>query len=141
MWETIGGLLVGVATVYFGNLVTRGGPAARAIDAARRELEVAELLDDGDELADRLRAKANTSIERYLSPRGWETPEGKATAIASVLATLAAVLGLLIVAAQIDRQALSFWQSTGLGGLLGISWHILRWTLRQGVLGCLRRLS
>ncbi len=141
MWETIGGLLIGVATVYFGNLVTRGGPAARALDAARNELEVAALLDDGDELANRLRAKANTSIERYLNPRGWETPEGKAAAIASVLATLAAFLGLLIVAAQIDGQDLSFWQSTGLGGLLGISWHVLRWTVREGVLWCLHRLS
>lgn len=141
MWQTIGGLVIGVATVYFGNLVTRGGPAARALGAARHELEVAALLDDGDELASRLKAKANTSIERYLNPRGWETREGKAAAIASVLATLAAFLGLLIGAAQIDGQDLSFWQSTGLGGLLGISWHVIRWAVREGVLRCLHRLS
>lgn len=138
MWESIGGLLIGVATVYVGNLITRGGPAARAIAAARQELEVARLLDADDELAKQLRTSANSGIERYLSPRGWETTEGKANAIATVLASVAAFLGLLLVAAQVDKQDLSFWQSTGLGGLLGISWHLLRWALRWCLLRVFR---
>lgn len=139
MLESVGGLVVGVATVYLGNLITRGSPGARALAAARQELEVAGLLEDGDLLAQRLRDTARSGIERYLNPRGWETLEGKANTISLSVASVTTFVGLIMVAAEVETHDLSFWQSTGLGGLLGVLWHLMVWGIRRSLVRLLRR--